>query len=210
MRFRLTYQGELKSAGNNSNRVKEKQHIRNALSPQLEELWQQHRSLQGNFGVFDEDDVTQYGIVRAPTPEETIDWQKKQIAKIREPIIISGRSFVPLIRRSHDACCSVDILFLRKDSPGTLIGTAGDLDNRLKLLFDGFRMPRETEIDSGRGDDVMFCLTEDDALISDFSVKTDYLLSRPHGSINDVLLIIEVNVSVTRYTNSNAFLHMSP
>jgi hypothetical protein len=38
--------------------------------------------------------------------------------------------------------CSLQILFLRHDPPGSVIH-AGDLDNRVKTLIDALRMPND-------------------------------------------------------------------
>lgn len=93
--------------------------------------------------------------------------------------------------------CSLDILFLRRDEPGSLIESGGDIDNRIKVLFDALRMPTDNEI---RGftpeqDEVPFlCLLEDDVLIAEFKVTTDRLLT-PTGSghpNSDVQLVIHV------------------
>jgi hypothetical protein len=38
--------------------------------------------------------------------------------------------------------CGLDILFLRRDMPGVpLIHSGGDIDNRLKTLFDALKIP---------------------------------------------------------------------
>jgi hypothetical protein len=52
------------------------------------------------------------------------------------------RSFLPLINEATGVGCSLDILFLRRDPPGALIRSGGDIDNRVKVLFDALRMPR--------------------------------------------------------------------
>lgn len=103
--------------------------------------------------------------------------------------------------------CSLDILFLRKDVGGSVVSNGGDLDNRLKVLFDGLRMPSIDEVGStSDGGNVIYCLTEDDALISDFSVKTDRLLSKPDAVPSEVILVMDVNVRVTRITPANVHL----
>jgi hypothetical protein len=52
------------------------------------------------------------------------------------------RAVVPFVRKTGGLTkCALDILFLRRDNPGNLIASGGDIDNRLKVLFDGLRMP---------------------------------------------------------------------
>jgi hypothetical protein len=48
--------------------------------------------------------------------------------------------FVPLVREEFALTCSLNILFLRADIPGKVV-QSGDIDNRLKTLFDALRMP---------------------------------------------------------------------
>jgi hypothetical protein len=48
-----------------------------------------------------------------------------------------------------------------------------------------------------------FCLLEDDALITSFSVETDRLLTQPNSPVNQVYLVIEVNVRVMKLTETN-------
>jgi hypothetical protein len=76
----------------------------------------------------------------------------------------------------------------------------GDIDNRIKVLFDGLRMPEHTpelggvplEVD----ENPFFCLLEDDSLITSVTVTTDRLLLEKNAEEkpNDVHLIIHVTV----------------
>jgi len=77
---------------------------------------------------------------------------------------------------------------LRNDAPGALI-RSGDLDNRIKTVFDALRMP--TNVDELGGydapaeeEDPFYCLLEDDYLITHLSVETDRLLE-PSGQASD-------------------------
>ena len=73
----------------------------------------------------------------------------------------------------------------------------GDLDNRIKTLFDGLRMPLLDEIgDRHLGEEPFHCLLQDDALITGFQVDTDRLLTKPGGNIHEVRLVIDVSVKV--------------
>jgi hypothetical protein len=40
--------------------------------------------------------------------------------------------FFSLVREKLNLVCDLDILFLRRDDPGKLIGGGGDLDNRIE------------------------------------------------------------------------------
>jgi hypothetical protein len=76
--------------------------------------------------------------------------------------------------------CSLDILFLRRDSPGNLVRSGGDIDNRINTLFDALRRPENGEevagFPPGPNEDPFFCLMETDSLVTEVSVITDRLL----------------------------------
>ena len=81
----------------------------------------------------------------------------------------------------------------------------GDIDNRIKTLFDALKVPSKADLDVERPESTepFFCLLEDDALITNFSVETDRLLGTPSMPANQVHLVIEVTVKVMRITESN-------
>ena len=203
MLFRLMYQGELKSASGN-NRAKDKWAIRHALSPQLQELWQVHHALSGYVGVAEDDDYTPDGYLKKSTKEQDQASTARRAAALRVPTQVGAMKFLPLVKKSLDLVCSLDILFLRKDPGSSVVSNGGDLDNRLKVLFDGLRMPTLDEVGTQADDGkVIYCLTEDDALISDFSVKTDRLLTKPDAAPSEVILVMEVNIRTVRMNNNN-------
>lgn len=120
------------------------------------------------------------------------------------PIKMGDHCFIPLVRKSLALVCELDILFLRNDAPGSLVKSGGDLDNRIKTLFDGLRMPTLDELKVGAPDaDPCYCLLENDDLISGFSVRTDRLLTDPNRSESRVLLVIEVKLTALRLTTQN-------
>ena len=81
------------------------------------------------------------------------------------------------------------------------MSNGGDIDNRIKVLFDGLRMPK-TDSELGRlridpeEEDPFFCLLEDDRLVTSVSVTTDRLIvpKRQDEDIHDVILVIHVSV----------------
>ena len=87
-----------------------------------------------------------------------------------------------------------------------LIRHGGDIDNRVKTLFDALRMPSLDELPKRdvpkRGEEPFYVLLEDDALVTGFSVITDRLLI-PTASEGQVELIIHVKVSTTRSSMDN-------
>src|SRR6266404_999995 len=82
----------------------------------------------------------------------------------------------------------------------------GDLDNRVKTLFDALRLPEDGEMHCWKAGDPepFYCLLENDSLISDFSVETGRLLTKPQSNANEVSLVIKVTVKVTQVRSYNA------
>ena len=172
MRFTLYYDGPLPSASNNS-RLREKQHIRKEVHKQLLELWKISPILPNRKENGGWENWLQW---KWPNDLSSILWAKEKEAVFP----VKDFKFVPLIRKDIHTVCHLDILFLRPDEPGKVI-QGGDIDNRLKTLFDALRVPTVSELEKVTEDhnlnDPFFCLLEDDALISGISVRTDRLLS---------------------------------
>ena len=142
-------------------------------------------------------------LVPVSTMRQTADNERD----LCEPIECGGRTFFPLVRESLALKCGLRILFLRKEPPGRIY-QGGDIDNRLKTLFDALSIPKPEQIVPDKSiDDPIYCLLQDDALISQIDVDTRQLLSRPNGSKHDVHLVIEVDIRVTNPRSYNqAFL----
>ncbi len=171
MEFTLTYQGPLKANGN----PEQKQAIRRALHPQLKNLWQQ-------------------------PPLKTIRWHLNPgMSGIRKSV--GAFTFAPLVSEYFYITAELDILFLRPEPPGSILTQGGDIDNRLKTLFDALRVAQtDSEIPPkdkpGQDEDPLLCVLEDDNLITKVTVKTDRLLIPP-PSKNHVHLIIGVKTKIT-------------
>jgi hypothetical protein len=108
-------------------------------------------------------------------------------------------NFVPLVLEELCLRVSLDILFLRPDRH-PLIKEGGDIDNRLKTLFDALRLP---DSNAGLGgpstpdEDPFFVLLKDDCLISDVRITTDNLLLLPNNRALDpkeAFLVIDVKL----------------
>jgi len=192
----LIYEGELLSANNSDKKAanKNKHAIRKQLHIQLKQLWETERILKR----ITRDMVIgkSYSTENPIRPYEGLNHIAKQFEK-------SGHGFVPLVGVGYpnvgvpdvSSICSLDILFLRHEPPGAIVH-GGDIDNRLKILFDGLRVPHdgsEIPVPPEHDEQPMYCLLRDDSLISDVKVTTDLLL-RPTPSPSDVLLVIEVSM----------------
>jgi hypothetical protein len=202
MHLCITYDGELKSAGG-STRAADKWTIRRAIHPQLAELWEVHPVLGGQALLYPvPDSIRDAGLEKMERVEAA---KKMHRDELRAPILVGGHNCIPLVRKSLFLKCSLNILFLRKEGPGALVSSGGDLDNRIKTLFDGLRMPTHDEGTAEKPDhDPLFCLLEDDALITDVVIRTDRLLSRPGSSSSEVRLVIDVDVQPTHVRIANS------
>jgi hypothetical protein len=190
--FRLIYSGRLPAASGSDTRSLDKHRIRKFFHSQLKELW----NIQSPMSEW----VTR--IVPAgnsPTGQEC-----SLLDSIAQNYTRCGFRFVPLVTEGHALCCELDILFLRRDAPGKIIHSGGDIDNRIKVLFDALRMPDNcAELGTSKpspDEDPMFVLLQSDALITKVSVTTDRLLTAlgDDEHHNDVQLVIAVKVKVVK------------
>jgi hypothetical protein len=175
MDFVLYYKGRLVANADK----KQKAAIRQSFHPQLRTLWSQEPLR----GVFDLAKGTGHkeGFVRA----------------------VAGRDVVFLVSSVHHTLAELDILMLRHGEAGSIV-SGGDIDNRLKTLFDALRVPTEAESEPGstaEQSEPVYCLLEDDRLISAVRVETHQLLTGEGP--NEVALFIRVKTKVTRQTWSN-------
>jgi hypothetical protein len=111
-----------------------------------------------------------------------------------------GYNFVPLVTEEFSLACSLDIVFLRPSMPGALM-QSGDLDGRMKTLFDALRMPDSPEELGGcrsplPDEKPSYVLLQDDKLITHISIRTDALLqpTGPTAGVNDARLVIAVTI----------------
>ena len=200
MKFTLNYRGDLRaSSSGGSSRLNDKWHIRRQIHPQLKELWQNHHVLKR---IHMETIVPEDGesflqtYTHHSANEKPGDWSGDTVNLI-DPIDVAEKSFIPLVRESMSLVCDLDILFLRKGEPGQLVSQGGDIDNRIKTLLDGLRMPENaTEIGNRLVYRPMYCLLENDSLITGLNVRTDQLLDPRMKSIHAAHLIIGVTINV--------------
>ena len=207
MKFTLTYDGDLPSAGNGNKRTKEKQQIREHLSPQLAELWRISPSLQyalTNRYVAKQGGYLSGGIHHLAQPEEHYPFvpnaaQRDHFIDLCEEVERGDFKFLPLVRRNYGTICGLKILFMRQESEGKVV-QGGDLDNRIKTLLDALTLPNTDQLasapPSGNVSQPIHCLLEDDAMVSSLSVETRRLLTRPDARNSEVRLVIDVDVRV--------------
>jgi hypothetical protein len=111
--------------------------------------------------------------------------------------------FYPIISGRIWTIAEIDILMLRPGNPGSIWEGGGDIDNRLKTLFDSLKVPDLNVAHHHDGHSRVFCLLQDDKLITRVSVETDRLLDPELGRKNEVLLVVQVHVLASSGRNCN-------
>jgi hypothetical protein len=192
--FRLIYKGRLpaEGRGGGASRIPEKHEIRLAIHEQLRALWREHPGLQG-----------------WEKPANPASQEGRTYADIMADNYRRGDvRFLPLVNSKAGLACALDILFLRRDPPGSPIITGGDIDNRLKVLLDGLKMPKDgsqlpAKWQPEPTQNPLYCLMEDDSLITEIKVTSDRLLvpAEEDEHRNNVELVIHVT---TKIVNPNA------
>jgi hypothetical protein len=206
MKFTLTFDGFLPPSANKP-KNEDKWTIRNQLSPQFKDLWSSHPALieveaNRHFPKTGGTTLRQTHHLY-PGPIEVAEWtassKPSEILDLCEPIEKHGAWFRPLIRESYALHCGLKIIFLRQEPPGKVY-QGGDIDGRIKTLLDGLTMPQHKEqvLATASKMDPIYCLLEDDSLVSGLDVESERLLTDKHNSVNFVRLIIQVDVRVKR------------
>jgi hypothetical protein len=193
MRFRLIYDGELRASQKdaldqqNDRLAQHKQAIRKVFHRQLKQLWATNKFLRER-----REDASKRTADHRPVGDGGAYWSGEDYEKVplweavARKYEENGYRFVPLVTPDISLLCSLRILFLRVDIPGSVI-SAGDLDNRIKTLIDALRRPQganelrgnETPAD---GENPFYCLLADDKLVSHLEVDTDTLLDPSTGA----------------------------
>jgi hypothetical protein len=207
MEFRLTYDGPLlaqqrdERRGDSVARQDNKHFIRQTFHRQLKRLWEDTPFLKSGERSGPSVLLLSGDMSGGDAPVYDIDTLAKRHAQY-------GFNFVPLVTLDLDLMCSLDILFLRPDKPRVL--WAGDIDNRIKLLFDALTIPGANEDYATKrkpeaGESPFFCLLEDDKLITKISVETDQLLDfdGSNAQMNEVRLTITVRIRPYEMTLGN-------
>lgn len=180
MEFKLIYDGLLRSGqGKGSS---DKHSIRKVIHQQLIQLWEVVPELKMRSGP--------HSILNAPPAEGVpgqVGFKVTMAAATQRPSLWEtlGNQWrrcdykcVPLVSNQLKLTCSLDILLLWRDRV-VPIGPSGDIDNRLKTLFDALQIPQDcADVDPpAQKDEYLLCLLENDNLITDVRVSTDRLLT---------------------------------
>jgi len=209
--FRLRYAGSLPSSGSADLR-KVKHDIRKQLHPQLLDLSERNPAVNYLFNnVLGR--VPSKSSFSSPLAQSLYDPTHFDASAVGEKGKVGKFQFAPLIVGAVHMVCHLDILFLRREAPGSLIMKpkdeyGGDLDNRLKIFFDGLKMPCFQDLPKDAapedGEHPFLCLLEDDSLITKFQVESDTLLGITNSTNQtDVELIVAVTTRLTQITLAN-------
>jgi hypothetical protein len=184
MEFCLHYYGKLKSRDNASG----KHQIRQQLHPQIHSvcLSEQFREM------FDE--------LNGISPKKGGPHMYSDIG---------GKRFWYLISEAYKTVVDLNITILLPHTVGAIVNNGGDIDNRIKTLFDALRIPAvESEIPSNDsfsyGSEGMFCLLQDDKLINRVSIVS-YQDHEPIDT-DSVRCFIEVRTKITKALVGNLAL----
>ena len=181
MRFKLFYRGDLLSNGSPAQKWK----LRRAFHDQLEIVWQQE-PLQAAHSYRDANYL----------PNDCYLGESR-----------GGFTYLPLVSEKTFTIAELDILMLRPGNPGKIAVGGGDIDNRLKTLFDSLQPPNAQDTNQPTDwlqETPISCLLQDDKLITRVNVETDRLLENVSSS-NEVILIIGVHVRASSPRMCNHF-----
>lgn len=171
MEFYLKYDGPLKSNAG----PKDKHHIREYFYPQMKKLW----------------DIKPLNHLKA-----VFLTSERPLSVLKE---VEGVVFAPLVSSVLKFICQLDITILWPEEPGVISEHGGDVDNRLKTLFDALQCPDIHQVKpvkrSFAGKQPFFCLLENDKLITSVNIRTHTLLRSENET--DVSVLIHVMVKAT-------------
>ncbi len=219
MRFRLTYDGPLKSSqpthkSEDANgqfrdrRAEHKHDIRRKMHEQLKQLWATNKFLQ--ILIAPNSHITQL------PPSAGMVWGEDP--SIRRPMatVLSeayshhrehGYGYVPLAREEIYLECSLRVLCLRRDHHDAVL-PARDIDNRIKTLIDALTMPslrQGVPLKDGKpriaSDDEkpFFVLMDDDRRVTHLEVETGIDLAPPPADADESFVRLVISVELRTY-----------
>ncbi len=179
MKFRLLYQGEIKTYP--KQRARHINDIRAYFSAQLKRLLE----------------IPPYSAINDYIYLNGYKNKKNIVKKV------GGLIFIPIISPELDLVAELDILIMHPE----VLGTArADIDNRLKTLLDGLRRPQVSQEITDNlvkkfGNKPIYTLFDDDRLVTKITVNTTHLLE--YKNITDMVLVIAVNIRASKGTKDN-------
>lgn len=167
--FTLVYRGELRPSGKPSH----KHAVRQRFHRQLRHLWHHPAKMAPGSLSHIRPDLSDPGLLRPVGPFKCL----------------------PVISENGYNVAEVQVTLLHPEPAGSILTRTGDIDNRLKTLFDAMKMPSVAELPRGKepgpNEIPFFCVVEDDHLITTVSVDTKRLLD-PAVTLGYVNLVVTV------------------
>lgn len=204
LEFRLIYEGDLPPCTNAKRRPKEKHAIRRVFHPQLRRLWELKpnlRQLAEDLWVSSEERQNMDEKELEKLEGDKHDLSGAGLKYIGKQWNRAGYDLIPLVTQKFVLRCSLDVMLLR---PGDkhFIFEQGDIDGQLKTLVDALRIPTTVEEAGGigpqDGETPLFCLLENDNLVTEVHMVSDELLLLPHEKevrANDAFVVIHVRLN---------------
>ncbi len=187
VRFTLTYDGPLHIGG----KAQGKQRVREGFHPQLSDLWT-HEPLVYSACLLEP--------AGQRFPEEPYS------PGLSVQVAVRGQVYAPLVSRKLKLTAELDVLLLRAGPAGNVLTGQGDIDNRLKVLFDSLSVPTLQQVkpcSNGLGTSArpLHTLLEDDDLVTRVNVDTARLLG--HHEPGHVRAIVRVDVRPAGHIYAN-------
>jgi hypothetical protein len=150
----------------------EKHRIRQHFHPQLKKLWEDPDS---------------------PLKCYPLHLQRDAIQQV------GAFQFAPFVCKWANLLAELEITLLRPEPPGGIVQYGGDIDNRLKTLFDAMAIPSQLQqlppnAEPAAGENPFFCVLDDDRRITGLTIHTERLWE-PVTSPDEVELLLLVRTT---------------
>lgn len=195
MEVTLVYRGTLPASQGDDKHTDAKQRIRKCFSEQLRNLWEVDPHLRIVVG--------EQRFAEAILEKRRLQPLKLDRAYAFARVLVCGYRTLAIANTFNGIVCHLHVALFRREDPGAVVH-GGDLDNRLKTLLDALRMPQaESEVPGnmwGKNEEMLYCLLEDDSLISRLSIETRRLRTpAAAGEGTDYAeLVVDVTFKVLR------------
>jgi hypothetical protein len=186
--FTLYYRGPLKAKAGRA----DKHRLRQYFHKQIKELWNQPPLNEHRF-LLDPSSNEPAGI-----GQNLVAVEFEEASVVRR---VGTYEFASVVSSEIYLVADLTITLLRPEAPGAIVTQGGDIDNRIKTLLDALKIPDglgalPKEASPAVDEAPLFCLLEDDNLITSLTIKTDRLLE-PNLPPSEVILLIHVRTRPT-------------
>jgi hypothetical protein len=190
--FTLNYRGRLPSGQNNAHK-KLKREMRKRFHHRLRAKWESTVALMDILS----DKLPVVSNSREADAREA-DYCLWQIGKLRFlPLVVNGYAL--------KLKCDLEILIQSRIKPYGVLGDNGDLDNRAKTLIDALTLPQRNQLvdeNATATDDPIYCLLQDDRLVSKITIAAEPLLDPPEPNEPKAYAVVQIRVSIDHADDS--------